>query len=242
MAMIGIYKITSPSGKVYIGQSRNIDQRFTHYGRLHCKGQFALYNSFLKHGVENHLKEIIYELPDDIEQDVLDRYEQLYITAFKECGITLLNLREGGRGGKHGQSTKDKIRQSLKGNIINENQLNGLRKGWSAAKNKKLSDVTKKKLSEINKGKVHSKDTKDKMSVSHKLRKRNFETGAKISATRLIKYGRQIEQFNKNGQFIKGFDSIKDAVKATGINRSSIAENLSGRNLTAGNYIFKYKN
>ena len=59
--MIGIYKITSPTGKVYIGQSININKRFYQYKKLHCKGQVILYNSFMKHGVENHIFEVIKE-------------------------------------------------------------------------------------------------------------------------------------------------------------------------------------
>ena len=59
--MIGIYKITSPSGKVYIGQSRNIENRFLQYKNKHCRFQFRLYNSFNKYGVENHVFEIIEE-------------------------------------------------------------------------------------------------------------------------------------------------------------------------------------
>jgi len=35
--MIGIYKITSPSNKVYIGQSINIEKRFKSYKRYDCK-------------------------------------------------------------------------------------------------------------------------------------------------------------------------------------------------------------
>ena len=56
--MIGIYKITSPKGRVYIGQSIDILYRFKKYKQMQCKGQVRLYNSFLKHNVENHLFEI----------------------------------------------------------------------------------------------------------------------------------------------------------------------------------------
>ena len=50
--MIGIYKIISPSGKIYIGQSRNIDKRFQQYKRLNCAKQPRLYNSFIKYGID----------------------------------------------------------------------------------------------------------------------------------------------------------------------------------------------
>lgn len=35
--MIGIYKITSPTGKIYIGQSKNIPDRIKRYKGLRCK-------------------------------------------------------------------------------------------------------------------------------------------------------------------------------------------------------------
>ena len=61
--MIGIYKITSPSNKVYIGQSVNIQKRFRDYKSLKrsIKQQPRLYNSFVKYGVNNHLFEILSE-------------------------------------------------------------------------------------------------------------------------------------------------------------------------------------
>ena len=36
--MIGIYKITNPSGKIYIGQSINIENRKKIYSKSICKG------------------------------------------------------------------------------------------------------------------------------------------------------------------------------------------------------------
>ena len=52
--MIGIYKITNPKGRVYIGQSLNINRRFATYKIEACKGQTRLYASFKKYGVEKH--------------------------------------------------------------------------------------------------------------------------------------------------------------------------------------------
>lgn len=73
--MIGIYKITSPSGKIYIGQSIDIERRRKRYKKLDCKGQPKLYRSFNKYGVDAHKFEIITTC--DIEElDELERYYQ----------------------------------------------------------------------------------------------------------------------------------------------------------------------
>lgn len=56
-----IYKITSPSGKVYIGSTIDIKKRWEKYYNLNCKQQRRLYNSFIKYGVKKHIFEIICE-------------------------------------------------------------------------------------------------------------------------------------------------------------------------------------
>ena len=68
--MVGIYKITNPSGKVYIGQSVNIESRKNNYIKLH-KNSIGpkLYNSLLKHGWEQHDFNIIEEcLIEDLNE------------------------------------------------------------------------------------------------------------------------------------------------------------------------------
>ena len=41
---IGIYKITNPKNKIYIGKSKNIEKRFESYKKIqHCKQQVAPY-------------------------------------------------------------------------------------------------------------------------------------------------------------------------------------------------------
>jgi group I intron endonuclease len=113
--MIGIYKITSPSGKIYIGQAWNIKKRFQSYKCLN-KASIGthLYNSFLKHEVKNHLFEVIQHLPSDVEQEILDWYEIFYIQQYKECGFEMLNIKEGGSHGKHSEETKIKIGEKSK--------------------------------------------------------------------------------------------------------------------------------
>lgn len=73
--MIGIYKITSPSGKVYIGQSRNIKIRKWKYKKLYCDSQVKLYRSLKKYGFDKHKFEVIHYC--DIEElNELERYYQ----------------------------------------------------------------------------------------------------------------------------------------------------------------------
>ena len=99
--MIGVYKITSPTNKIYIGQSTNIEKRKKSYSKLKCKDQTKLYSSLIKYGWENHTFEIIEELDSDkATQTNLDKLEIEYIKLYKDINSELLNIREGGLGGK----------------------------------------------------------------------------------------------------------------------------------------------
>ncbi len=107
--MMCIYKITSPTGRVYIGQTVNVLTRRSYYKNLQCKRQRRIFNSLKKHGWERHRFEIIHELPEDCDKEVLMKYEELYIEQYKECGVELMNLKGGGRFGKLSQESKDLI-------------------------------------------------------------------------------------------------------------------------------------
>lgn len=86
--MIGIYKITSPTKKVYIGQSININERIKYYKNLNCKPQKALYSSLIKYGFDNHKFEIL-EL---CEVEQLNEKERYYQDLYQAVGKNGLNL------------------------------------------------------------------------------------------------------------------------------------------------------
>jgi group I intron endonuclease len=86
--MIGIYKITNPKGKIYIGQSINIDRRFKEYKKIQCSQSIKLYNSFQKYGVENH----IFEILENCNTDQLNEKEEFYIKFFNSH-IKGLNIK-----------------------------------------------------------------------------------------------------------------------------------------------------
>lgn len=111
IGIVGIYKITSPSGRIYIGQSWNIKRRFSQYKSGPPKTQAKLCNSFSKYGYEQHIFEIIHELSIDNTQELLDYFEVYYMNYYRDLGIDLLNLKEGGSRGKNCQETIQKMRR-----------------------------------------------------------------------------------------------------------------------------------
>ena len=49
-------------------------------------------------------------------------------------------------------------------------------------------------------------------------------------------------QFTKDGKFVNEYKSISEAARCTGINQGNIVSCLKGRLLTAGGFVWKYKN
>lgn len=161
----GIYTITSPSGRIYVGQSRHVYRRFAFYRYDKRKGtQPKLDCSFFKYGILAHCFEMAHWLPNNVAQEVLDKYEQIYIDSYRRRGYRLLNCREGGYCGALHSEQVEKIRAKLLGHSVSQETrdkigrahlgkkhgpLHAERSGrvWRGRKRGPMSDEHKAKLS-----------------------------------------------------------------------------------------------
>jgi group I intron endonuclease len=163
--MIGIYKITSPSDKVYIGQSIDIERRFRHYKRMVCKEQIKIFNSMLKYGVDAHIFEVL-ELCDTEDLNNRERhYQDLYDSVAN--GLNLLYVKSEHFNGGHSEESKKKISDSLKGKTFTDEHKYKI--GLSNSR-RVLSSETIEKHRVNGLGKKASPETKKKMSESQKKR------------------------------------------------------------------------
>lgn len=166
---IGIYKITSPSGKVYIGQSTNIEKRWKYYLSLNCKNQIKLFNSLKKYGPGNHKFEIIEECSENVLEE-----REIYWGHICNTLNDGLNLRLGNKRGKWSKETLIKMSKSQSGKIKGDYH----------------TDEFKEKISLIQKGNKnrlninHTEETKQKISKSNsKSKPEGF--GNKISVSNI---------------------------------------------------------
>ena len=203
--MKGIYKITSPSGRVYIGQSINIERRFRYYKSIACKEQIKIYNSLLKYGVNAHIFEVL-ELCETEELNNRERhYQDLYDSVAN--GLNLLYVKSEHFNGGHSEESKKKISDSLKGRIFTEEHkykigLNNSRRIMSAETKekhrlgrlgKKSSPETIEKQRQSKLGSKRSEETKKKMSESAKkvIKKPvSKETRAKMSESQKKRFAK----------------------------------------------------
>ena len=82
-----IYKLTSPSGKIYIGQTQCLYKRFQDYRKP--KANEYLMKAILKYGLENITVEI---LEKDAPLDKLDEREQFYLDTLQPFGDNGYNI------------------------------------------------------------------------------------------------------------------------------------------------------
>lgn len=125
--MIGIYKITNPNGRVYIGQSQNITSRMKNYMGLDCKKQPRLYRSLLKHGYNSHLFEILEECLFE-ELNIRERYYQEFYDVLSKNGMNCYLTETNVLPRKLSQETKDKISNSMLGKRNNHKETDIIRK------------------------------------------------------------------------------------------------------------------
>ena len=173
----GIYCLTFPNGKRYVGQSNSsIEKRWISYRRLLCKTQPKLYRALKKYGPDNVKYEIVIETNDN---ERINKVEEQLIALWNLTSNKYgYNIKEGGKNGKHSEESKMKMSEAKKGKLKSEEHRKKLSE---VNKGKHLSEETRKKMSEVRKGKPRSEETRKKLSEAKKGNKISEETRKKIS-------------------------------------------------------------
>jgi group I intron endonuclease len=155
--MIGIYKITNPEQKIYIGYTTNYNKRIQYYKINKGIKQTKLYSSIITYGWEFHKIELI----EICDKNKLKSKEQFWIKYYNSY-INGLNSNKGGGGViKHSNKTKQLISQKGKNN--KGKRINSYWKGKSRGKEfaNNMSLARKNKPNPKNNKSVLQYDLKD---------------------------------------------------------------------------------
>ena len=112
----GIYAIKSPSGKLYIGSSKNIPKRWSEHKRQLVKGTHhspALQHSFNKYSSNLEFHKLLV-----CTEDMLTTYEQQYLDFYKPA-YNVSKTADRPSGMARTQEFKDKVSAFQKGNTWN---------------------------------------------------------------------------------------------------------------------------
>lgn len=223
-----IYKYTSPSGGVYIGQTcKTLEGRAGKNGcnylaKDKISGKYlqpGIAHAIIKYGWDNIKKEILFE---NLTSSQANEKEIQLIKKYKSGG-KCYNISDGGNGLI---GTRDrKIKQyKLSGEFVKE---------WDSIK--EASEFLGNPKAQANISACCS---------GKKYRAYNFiwrYSDDKLEVKPLQPYRCSIDQFNKQGDYICTYCSIAEASKSTGIGDTSIGNCLRGRSRSAGGYMWRFK-
>jgi group I intron endonuclease len=213
-----IYKITSPSGSLYIGQTINLKKRINAY-RCDIKKynkDIKLHNSLRKYGWDAHVLEIIEEVPEELLNE-RERYWVAYYKTYCYKYPDGLNMTEGGDGHRSTWMHKTELRKWYSEKFTGEgNPFYG----------KRHTEESKKYIAEF-------------------MSQRNKKQGIKvpkwgIEKSRLKKI-KAVLMYDLQGNFIQEFESCTDAGKFAGCKASEVSICAKGKRTQARGYVFRYK-
>jgi group I intron endonuclease len=214
-----IYKIISPTDKIYVGQTRRLSQRKWMYRNLvkrYVKGKSIIMNSIWKYGWEAHRFEII----EECDNAMLNEREIWWIAnmrTFWHDNPDGMNMSRGGENGgrpwMHDLERRKKQSESRRGE-------NGTFYGRS-----------------------HTEETKKLIAAF--MSKRNKEMQITIPEWGAEK-GREIIRrpviaYNNQGNFIAEYSSLTEAAKKLDILRVNVSDSIKYGSWVSAKYLFRYK-
>ncbi len=159
-----IYSITNYlTGEVYIGQTTNISSRFSAHRCSLRDNRHA--NPYLQKSYNKYRKlSFVYIVLNQYTTYESSNYAEIQeINRLKESGVSVFNLRSGGKNDNLSEEHKRKIGTSNKGKTRSEEQKKRISE--SKMGNKQTDEAIKKRV-EARSGYKHSEETKKKMSIA----------------------------------------------------------------------------
>ena len=221
-----IYKYTSPSGKIYIGQtSQTLEQRMRiggkGYLRKNKNGEYvqpAIAKAILKYGFENFQKEILFE---NLTKEEANQKEMELISFYhsndKKYGY---NCTKGGEGVTHSEEYKLELSEKMKSL-------------WGDT-----NSVFRKMA--VNRHIPMKESSKAKSSLTHKKIWENKTLDEKLEYSSFKMNNHKINQYDLDGNLIKQWDNFKE-LELNGFERGSIWRVCSKKSNSKGIISKTYK-
>lgn len=173
-----VYKITSPTGRIYVGSTTRLSKRVKNYKNHNCKDQPKLYASFLKYGFDAHIFEIIEECDDNLLRSK-ERHHGLLLNVLSKHNLNCSLPKDGESVLCISEETRILISKKLKGRKMPDHVGPALSARQTGVLNhnfgKKASIQTRAKMSAASKGRPKSQQMRDKLRVSASNRSEEYK-------------------------------------------------------------------
>jgi group I intron endonuclease len=222
--MIGIYKITNPKGKIYIGQSTNIEERWEKGHKYNSGSGKKLKNSLNKYGWENHKKEIL----EECVVEHLSERETYWIEYYDSYKKGLNSTSKGGIQGYKDEQWRKTHSEGLKG-----------RKGvWESKTRPEHSAFLKENGCGLSY--ERTQEHKDNLSIIMKevWKNKKEEISKKITQNKI---GKGLKSIICDTLFGMEFKSLSEASEVLNLNKGNICEVLKGNKIHIKGFVFRYK-
>lgn len=225
--ILEVYKITNnKNGKIYVGitnQGATTNRWYKHCSDANCGSDFPIHNAIRKYGKDNFQIEVI-EIIENEDFDYLKEREKYWIKELdsynKRIGYNLTLGGDGTFGRFHSKETKDKIRQKAIG--------------------RKVSDISKKHMSDSHKKREYDHDEMSKRAKKgNKKRWSNLDNRINFSINNAN--NKLILQYDLKMNFINEYRSASEAARKMNKTHGNISNCAKGKLKTAYGYIWKYK-
>lgn len=239
-----VYKHTSPSGKVYIGITKqSLNMRWKNGFGYESSPHF--WNAIQKYGWDSFDHEIVYDgLSEEhacfLEQDLIKRYK----ATDRRYGY---NQKSGGeKGSKLNNEVRQRMSENMKKYYLEHPEAKEIQS--KKAKGFHHSNESKLKMSEAAKRRHYTltDEWKRKIGYANKARLSTDKNLYEETCLRCRENGKKrqkkVNQFSLTGEFITCFENAHAAERDTGIKNGNISACCRGIKKTAGGYKWQYAN
>lgn len=215
-----IYKFTSPSGKSYVGQTKEYKVRCRAHQAPGSKCS-AISSAIKKYGWDNFTRTI---LKDKLTLEEANHLEVFYIKYFDTIGKNGYNLMSGGANSSPGKETRDKISAA---NTGKKHPPEFGAKITARQLGKPMSLEARANMSQAAKGKIISVETRIKLSQAGKLRI-NCEKRKPV-------FG-----YSPTGELLKTWNSITECATDLKANRCDVRRTINGVQRLCKSFVLRH--
>jgi len=237
-----VYKHTSPSGKVYIGMTKQTAEGRWKKG-FGYQSSPHFWNAIQKYGWDNFSHEVLHK---ELSADDACELEQKLIAEYNAMDRQFgYNEKSGGQiGAVFSDSVRKKISDAQK--RFHKEHPDAALKIAERVRGFRHTEETKRKMSEIASGRHcdHTDEWNKKIGESNRARLLSDENLYRDACNRCrangLKAAKPVEQLDLLGNVIARYESAHDAERKTGIRNGNIANCCVGKGKTSGGYKWRY--
>lgn len=243
-----IYALKDPrTDKIrYIGKANDPDERYRNHINK-CRDKNTHKRNWINNLRQEKLKPIL-EVLEEVPIEQWKDYEKMYIKKYINEGCDLMNYTEGGDGATFGNSGSFKKGENGKKIVMLDKEGNYI-KTFNMIIEAEEELCSKSIFGVIIKRRKTSKGysflyEKEYLNMTEQDMRNHIEwlKPEKLVSNKTSFPEVEIIQYDLKMNFIRNWLSLAEAEKKLNISKSAICQCTSGRNKTAGGYIWKYKN